>query len=83
MKVFETKGGVVFTQFRSYCPHCGSKHVVEDGYYPKKLVLNVFGNVGARIKRYECRNCGKGFSADISSVVDSKFSVFRRIMKII
>ena len=44
LKVFETKDGVVFTHFRSYCPHCGSKHVVEDGYYPKKLVLNVFGN---------------------------------------
>ncbi|WP_323736288.1 hypothetical protein PXD04_10455 [Methanosphaera sp. ISO3-F5] len=83
LKVFETKDGVVFTQFRSYCPHCGSKHVVEDGYYPKKLVLNVFGNVDARIKRYECRNCGKGFSADISSVVDRKFSVSKRIMKII
>ena len=38
LKVYETKRGVVFTQFRTYCPHCGSKHVVEDGYYPKKLV---------------------------------------------
>ena len=39
LKVYETKRGVVFTQFRVYCPHCCSKHVVEDGYYHKKLVL--------------------------------------------
>ena len=83
LKVYETKRGVVFTQFRTYCPHCGSKHVVEDGYYPKKLVLNNFGNVDGLVKRYECRNCNKGFSADINGVVDTNFSVSRRIMKII
>lgn len=83
LKVYETKQGLVFTQFRAYCPHCGSKHVVEDGYYNKKLVLNNFGNVTGRIKRYECRSCGKGFSADISGVVDTNYSVSRRIMKII
>ena len=83
LKVYETKRGVVFTQFRAYCPHCGSSHVVEDGYYPKKLVLNSFGNVNGLIKRYECRNCDRGFSADISGVVDTNFSVSRRVMKII
>lgn len=83
LKVYETKKGVVFTQFRKYCPHCGSKHVVEDGFYPKKLILDNFGNVSARIKRYECRNCSKGFSADINGIVDSKFSVSRCIMRII
>lgn len=80
LKVYETKSDVVFTQFRSYCPHCGYKHVVTDSYYHKKLVLNIFGNVDGRIKRYECRNCGKGFSADISSVVGRKYNVYKRIM---
>ena len=83
LKVYENKEGVVFTQFRSYCPHCHSKHVVEDGYYPKKAILNFFGNVDARIKRYRCRSCGKRFSADISVVIDCNYSVSRKVMNII
>lgn len=83
LKVYESKWGVVFTQFRDYCPHCGSKHVVGDGYYNKKLVLNNFGNINGLIKRYECCSCGKRFSADISGIVDTNFSVSKRIMKII
>ena len=81
--VFESKKGVVFTQFRAYCPHCGSKNVVHDGYYDEKMILDYHGRVNCRVKRYECKDCDKGFSADISSVVNGNFSVSLRIMRII
>lgn len=53
-----------------YCPECHSKYVVENGYYPKDLVLHHYGLVGCEIKRYECKHCKTGFSADISSIMD-------------
>jgi len=83
LKIFESRKGVVFTQFRAYCPNCSSKNVVQDGYYDKDMVLDYHGHVHCRIKRYECRSCGKGFSADISGVVNRNFSVSLRIMRII
>ena len=66
-----------------YCPECHSKDVVENGYYPKDLVLLHYGLVGCEIKRYECKHCKKGFSTDISSIVDPNFTVSHEVMNVV
>ena len=62
-------------QKRVYCPHCYSKDINENGYFPKDIILVNQGLVKCKIKRYECKTCKKGFSADISCIVDKNFTV--------
>lgn len=83
LQINETKDCVSFKQFRKYCPHCYSKNVVEDSYYPKKIVLDSFGKTLCHVKRYHCKDCEKDFSADISSIVDKNCSISRRVMNIV
>ena len=66
-----------------YCPECCSKEVNENGYYPKDLILLHYGLVKCEIKRYECKHCGKGFSADISNIVDPNFTVSHEVMNVV
>ena len=35
------------------------------------------------IKRYECKKCNKGFSADINSIVRKNFSVTEEVLNIV
>ena len=37
------------------------------------------GRLKCKIKRYICKHCKKGFSADISSMVDKNFSVSNEV----
>lgn len=35
------------------------------------------------IKRYECKKCNKGFSADITNIVKKNFSVTEEVLNIV
>ena len=83
LTVFKRKGIYHIKQKRVYCPYCSSKEINENGHYPKKIIHEHNGKIDCKIKRYECKKCHKGFSADISSFVRKNFSVTEGLIKII
>lgn len=68
---------------RAYCPHCHYKNVVENGYYPKKIIIKDLGTINAKIKRYICKRCKKSFSADLTSIVDENFTISKDTKEIV
>lgn len=81
--VSNRKGKYYVKQKRVYCPHCSSKEINENGYYPKKVIHKNQGKVDYMVKRYECKHCNKGFSADISGFIRKNFSVTDEVIKIV
>ena len=81
--VFKSNNTYFFKQKRVYCPHCLSKNINENGHYPKDIILKDYGTVKAKIKRYECKDCKKGFSADITSIVNKNFSISHDVKEIV
>ena len=77
--VHNLKGTYYLKQKYVCCPYCSSNDVVENGYYSKTVILMYKGRVKCKIKRYICKHCKKGFSADISSMVDKNFSVSNEV----
>ena len=73
--VHNRKGIYYLKQKYVCCPQCSHKEVVENGHYTKKLIYMDKGLVECKVKRYVCKHCGTGFSADISCIVDKNFSI--------
>jgi len=51
------------------CPACGSVKCVKDGFRERHPKIGDFGNITVYVQRYECKKCGKGFSARIDGIV--------------
>ena len=51
--------------------------------YPKKIIDDNHGKINCMIKRYECKKCNKGFSADITNIVRKNFSVTDKVLDIV
>jgi len=51
------------------CPACGSVKYVKDGFRERHPKIGDFGNITVYVQRYECKKCGKGFSARIDGIV--------------
>ena len=59
-----------YMQLNPQCPHCGSRHVVHDGYYHCEAKL--VENLGLEIKHghYLCKACGRTFSTRFEGLQD-------------
>ena len=79
LSVSNRKGVYYIKQKHVYCLECYSKDIVENGYYPKTIIDVDKGDIDCKIKRYVCKHCGKGFSADISNMVEKKYSISNEV----
>ena len=57
-----------YMQLNPQCPHCGSRHVVHDGYY--RCEAKLIRKMGLEIRNghYLCKTCGKTFSTPFTGV---------------
>lgn len=62
------------------CPACGSSKCVKDGFRERHPKIGDFGEITLYNQRYECRKCGKGFSARIDGIV-RKWRQYAEIFK--
>jgi transposase-like protein len=58
-----------FGEVNPVCPYCGSIKHVKDGFRERHPKLGDFGRITVYVQRYECKRCGRGFSARIDSIV--------------
>jgi hypothetical protein len=58
-----------FGEVNPVCPHCGSVKYVKDGFRERHPKLGDFGEITVYVQRYECKRCGRGFSARIDGLV--------------
>lgn len=80
LRVFNHKGNIAVKQFRVKCPCCGSKNVIEDGYYDKPVIFDKLGELTVKVKRYACNKCNKKFSTDLSSIVRPNSNVSNKVL---
>ena len=58
-----------FGEVNPVCPHCGSAKHVKNGFRERHPKVSDFGEITVYVQRYECKRCGKGFSARIDGLV--------------
>lgn len=58
-----------FGEMNPVCPECGSKVYVKNGFRKRYPAIGDFGKITVYVQRYECKKCGKGFSAKIDRIV--------------
>ncbi len=51
------------------CPVCGSRKVIKQEYYKRKLKLAEFGSQVIYVRRYYCKICSKKFTTPLDSIV--------------
>ncbi|MDO4963839.1 MAG: hypothetical protein Q4E75_07090 [bacterium] len=83
LSFFIKKGELCVKQFKVCCPSCDSKHIIENGYYDRDLIIDTPGFDKLRVKRYICKHCGNDFSADISSIVRPYATVSNSVKDIV
>ena len=69
-----------FGEVNPVCPYCGSIKHVKDGFRVRHPKLGDFGGITVYVQRYECKRCGRGFSARIDSIV-KKWHQYAEIYK--
>lgn len=58
-----------FDLLHPYCPVCGSRKVIKQEYYKRKLKLAEFGSQVIYVRRYYCKTCSKKFTTPLDSIV--------------
>jgi transposase len=64
-------------RYKGGCPHCGSVVFHSNGYAPKERLIHdvntgmTHNDIGIRMRRYLCQDCGATFTQPIESIADS------------
>jgi len=69
-----------FGEVNPLCPRCGSKKYIKNGFRRRHPKIGNYGEITVYVQRYECKKCGKGFSARIDGIV-KKWRQYAEIFK--
>lgn len=79
----EKKFGTLFREKKPICPSCGSRNIVGNGHSPRKLYFLVKGEKTVFVQDYKCKNCGKKFSTELSSLVKPNSNITLPVIEFI
>ena len=64
-----SNGIIILRQQVPVCPECKSRKINKTGYGKRKLKFIRDGTCLVMVQRYKCKECGKSFQTDLSSIV--------------
>lgn len=69
------KGEKYFKPVNVVCQECGSRDVVKNGTYSRKLIFLIIGEQNCVVQKYKCNKCGNVIYTDLSSIVNGNANI--------
>ena len=69
------KGEKYFKPSYVVCTECGSRDVVKNGTYSRKLIFLTIGEQNCVVQKYKCNKCGHIIYTDLSSIVNGNANI--------